>query len=215
MFKGPVKKAVILFSILLFPSVLYLLLSTGKHNFLVRPVYGPKEVTPHGDTLYYSIPNVQFEDCRDSRISLDDLDSNILVIVFFGTGNENLDSRINSQMLALQDRFREKSDVKVMSISLLEGDTTLCDVEANFNVNPEMWKVLRLTEQSAAEFAISSLFIDSPDGISFVKSTIVLVDKKRRIRGYRDASQYVEVKDLADDIKILKAEEFIPRKTKK
>ena len=46
------------------------------------------------------------------------------------------------------------------------------------------------------------------------ENALVLIDKKGHIRGYRDATQYVEVKELADDIKILKAEEFIPRKSK-
>lgn len=211
--KGPVKKAVLLFSILLFPSVLYLVLSTGKHNFMIRPFYGPKEVIAKGDTLFYQIPDVAFTNCKGSETSLKDLRGNILVVAFCSQNNLNLESRINSQMLAIQDRFREKSDVRIVSVSLVQESSALCRIEEAFDVNSEMWNVGMLKDISVKTFAEDYLLL--PKGDTLNESALVLIDKDGHIRGYRDASQYVEVKELADDIKILKAEEFIPRKKKK
>ena len=55
------KKIIILLFLLTFPSVFYVLLTTGKHNFIHLPFIGEKELAANGkDTIYHSIPDFKF-----------------------------------------------------------------------------------------------------------------------------------------------------------
>ena len=40
----------------------------------------------------------------------------------------------------------------------------------------------------------------------------VIIDRNNHIRGYYNGAEYLEVKEMIDAIKVLKAEEFIPKK---
>ena len=210
-----VRKAGMLLFILLFPAVLYLALSTGRHSFFNRPFYGPKTVIAENDTNYYQLSGIDFFDCRGDVFSFEELRGNIIVLSFFSQKNTALDSRINGQMLALQDRYRDRTDLKFISVIMDHNDTVpLCQLEADFKVNKEVWKVGVLKNVSLEHFEKDVLYIDDHNS-NFAKSIAVLIDKAGHIRGYRDASQYIEMKEIVDDIKILKAEEFIPRKKKR
>jgi hypothetical protein len=50
-----VRKFVILFLILLLPSIAYLVLSTGKHNIKPLGYFGPKELNAQTETLFTTV----------------------------------------------------------------------------------------------------------------------------------------------------------------
>src|ERR1700752_2569501 len=58
---GPqMKKKVILLSIILFPSLIYLFFEMTKANFKKMAYFGPKTVNEKGDTIYYTVPEINF-----------------------------------------------------------------------------------------------------------------------------------------------------------
>ncbi len=217
--KGKYRKAVLLLVILLFPSLLYILLSTAKHNFISRPHYGNHQVNELGDTVYYQVPPVEFMSCDSSRLDSASFQNKILIVCLFDPKDSKYGPRIYSQLVSLQDRFRENDDVALQTISLVSANDPangICELENQFHILKGKWNILALTDRDPAIYANTDLGIPPNDSLNLPIdiTTVVLIDKKRYIRGYYDGTQYAEVKRLTEDLKVVKAEELIPRKKK-
>jgi len=207
-------RSLMLLTILLFPSLLYVVLSTGSHNFIKRPIYGPKELSPQGDSIYYQLNGLTFLNCKTQEVELSSFQKNIVLYHFFEGKDSVLEKRKASQLIALHDRFKEKTDIKIVSIIL--GDSVrVCDFQNEYNLLSQQWQAIGF--ERSKNFVREKFILNIPEELQENQwaNLFVLVDKKGRIRTYRDGVQYVEEKALIDDIKILKAEEFIPKKKKK
>ena len=208
-----------LFLVLLFPSIIYVILSSGKHSFLHRPVFGPKTVNEAGDTNYYTVPAFSFTRCNGEEVSLNDFENVITVVGFYDPFDSLVTSRMSNQMMTLHERFRDNPEFVLISLSSSNDSNSIqeaCRIESEFPIVEGKW-LLGTLNQDVKEFAISQLFLDKSDSLQcgFNNQQMVLIDKQKRIRSYRDAIQYVETTAMADDMKVVKAEEFISKKTKK
>lgn len=203
-----------LLTILLFPSLLYVVLSTGSHNFINRPIYGPKSVSTSGDTNYYKLSGLQFDNCKAEKLDFSAFDNNIVLYHFVDDKDSVLEKRKASQLLAIHDRFKEKKTFKIVSIVL--GDTLqVCEFKREYNLVTPQWQAVGFAENLSLLKEKFILNLSEELKAKQWTSLFVLVDNQGRVRAYRDGVQYVEEKALIDDIKILKAEEFIPKKKKK
>ncbi len=217
------KKALILITILLVPSLLYLLLSTGTNNFKPLLIYGPKEVKASGDTLFHRIPNFQLTDQNGESFTNADLDSNIYVASFFFATCPTICPKMATNMLQVQDRFRDRKDFKLLSITVNpEHDTpeVLKEYAQEVHAMEDKWAFLTGEKDSIYQLAFDGYFVSAQrDSIApggFLHSAnIILVDGKGRIRGYFDGTSASETNDLFDAIEILLVEKYVPRKDKK
>lgn len=217
------KKALILITILLVPSLLYLLLSTGTNNFKPLLIYGPKEVNESGDTLYHRIPDFELTDQNGESFTNADLDSNIYVASFFFATCPTICPKMATNMLQVQDRFRDRKDFKLLSITVNpEHDTpeVLKEYAQEVHAMEDKWTFLTGEKDSIYQLAFDGYFVSAQrDSIApggFLHSAnIILVDGKGRIRGYFDGTSASETNDLFDAIEILLVEKYVPRKDKK
>ena len=215
------KKAALLFALLLFPSILYVVFSSGKHTFLYRPILGPKTVNVDGDTLYHSVSLFSFTNCAQNKISMKDLKGKIIVLGFYNNSDSLSSARIYTQMMTLHEKFETTKDFVLVSISVNNDPISVsgaCRVESRFPIQKGRW-LLGVLDDDVYEFATQQLFLESEESKtesspSFNYKKLVLLDKFRRIRSYSDALQYAETKILGDDIKVVIAEDFIPKKNK-
>jgi protein SCO1 len=71
--------------ILLVPSVFYLVVRTGKNNFIPLPVMGPREApaTAGGDTVYHTIGDYELISHLGQPVSQANFEGKILVTDFF------------------------------------------------------------------------------------------------------------------------------------
>ena len=215
-----VRKWVILFLILLFPSLLYVFLSTGKHQIIRLPHFGPKEfIAEPGkkrvDTTYYSIPSFVLIDQNQTEVSLSTIDKNTKVFSFICIDCENSPSkRILAELAQLQLQFEKRTDLKFITL-VVDAENVDSLKYQNFiqesNPSASLWKICKTENQLAKNFATNSLLIEDYSenkGSSF----FVIIDRNNHIRGYYNGAEYLEVKEMIDAIKVLKAEEFIPKK---
>ena len=210
------KKGAVLFAVLLFPSLVYVILSSGDHSFISRPVFGPKTLDD-SDTVYHQVSKIQYSNCRGEEFDVLSLREKIVVISFYNSKDSVLSSRINGQMMSIQDRFRDNTDVYIVSLGITEdslSEIKACEIAKDYQSNSgNKWKWAILSKMDADELAQNELFLPT-DSLTLEQdfAQVVLLDKKGRIRAYRDGRQYVEIKTLVDDIKIVKAEDFISKK---
>lgn len=215
-----VRKWIGLFLILLFPSLLYVVLSTGKHQIIRLPYYGEKKFVANDevkrvDTTYYSIPQFSAANHLGEKISLNFISGKTTVFSFVCANCNNSSSdRLNAEFAQLQLQFENRKDLNL--ISFVVNGTNLDSAQKvnyikNCSPNDNFWQICFTDNAISKTFAQAGLLIE--DYIDNIGSpTFVLVDSKLHIRGYYNGIEYLEVKELIDGIKVLKAEEFIPKK---
>lgn len=217
------KKALILILILLVPSLLYLLLSTGTNNFKPLLIYGPKEVNANGDTLYHQIPDFILTDQNGKKFTNNQLDSNIYVASFFFATCPTICPKMATNMLQVQDRFRDRNDFKLLSITVNpehDSPEVLKEYAQSVHAMEDKWTFLTGDKDKIYDVAFNGYFVSAQkDSIApggFLHSAnIILIDGKGRIRGYFDGTSASETNDLFDAIEILMVEKYVPRKKKR
>lgn len=216
------KKAAILVSILLLPSLFYLFLHTGENNFKSPSIYGPKEVGASGDTVYHRIPAFSLRNQNDEVFNRTDLEGKIVVADFFFATCPTICPKMATHMLEVQKHFYDREDFLLVSHTVNpEHDTVevLKEYAKKVHADESVWHFLTGPKEDIYELAFKGYFVNAlPDEIApggFLHSQmLILLDKKGRIRGYFDGTSTSEVNDLFDAIEILYTEEFAPLKEK-
>lgn len=218
-----IQKVVILVSILLLPSLLYLFLHSGENNFRRLPYYGPKTVDENGDTLYHSIPDFSLFNQNGQKIQLKDLKGNIVVADFFFATCPTICPKMATHMLEVQKHFYDRNDFALVSYTVNPEHDTVEVLRAyadKVHARDSVWNFLTGPKEEIYNLAFKGYFVNAlPDEIApggFLHSQLlILLDKQGHIRGYFDGTSTAEVNDLFDAIEILYKEEFAPLKERK
>lgn len=211
------KKALVLFALLLLPTLLYLVLTTGKHNF----VNLPHLVTESGDTA--KIPPFSFINQDGKTITNADYKGKIYVADFFFTTCPGICKTMTANMLRLQKEFEKNKDFYLLSHTVNpEKDTveTLRRYARDKGANTQNWNFVTGSKDSIYKIAASYFANASPDSLApggFLHSEFfILVDKEGNIRCRKeddgnikavyDGTSEADMRKLKDDIKVLIAE---------
>jgi protein SCO1/2 len=225
------KKGVLgLILILLVPSALYIFFSTGRHNIITLPIFGEREVivnTVDGkeqtDTVYHTIPPFNFIDEDGKSFGSTNLENKFYVAAYFFTQCPSICKDMSTNLKYLSGRVADFKDVEIVSFSCdPERDTVeaLKEYAQRYEYTSGQWHFLTGNKDSLYTLAIKGFLIPTSEDVlapgGFLHSEqFVLIDKKKRIRGFYDGTNLREVKRLIDEIKVLKAEAQIVRKKKK
>jgi len=210
-----IKKALILFAILIFPSIAYILITTGKNNFKHLPYFGPKELAANGDTIYHSVKSFKMTNQEGEVISDKDFEGKITVVNFFFASCQTICPKMTGQLQRVQDKFAALRDLKIISFTVdPERDSVkaLAAYGKQNLVRPRKWSLLTGKMEDIADLARNSYFavlVNSSDSNSVDidhSEKVVLVDKERHIRGIYDGTSKIEIDRLIDEIQVLKAE---------
>mgnify|MGYP001416970186 CR=1 FL=1 len=223
------KKAAILITILLVPSLLYLLLSTGTNNFKPLPYMGPKkvvEVEKDGrivvDTIYHTIPPFELIDQNGQLFSSKALEDKIYVANFFFATCPTICPKMSTNMLQVQDRFQDRDDFRLLSFTVNpEHDTpeVLKEYAEKVHATDGVWTFLTGNKDSIYSVGFNGYFVSAqkdsiaPGGFLH-SSNLMLIDGEGRLRGVFDGTSVSETNDLFDAIDILLVEKYVPRKGK-
>jgi len=205
MFKN---KKWLLLLIVLFPSAFWLILETGTINSRKLPHYGPKFLIGN-DTSFYSIGNINLETVSTTSIEqklYDTVNYPILALTFikekYLKENYRLDGLIDYAS-------HQKEDIdKIPFLLIYPKPDSL--TEKLFNLKDSLKITLKNIEQcyfknSKFDSINFAYFKEKPIYIDF--SFIILIDKKRNIRGYYDGRYTAEIKRLLQEYKHLRIKE--------
>lgn len=211
------KKIIILLFLLTFPSVFYVLLTTGKHNFIHLPYFGPKELAANGkDTIYHSVAPFSFINQDGKIITEKDYEGKIYVADYFFTTCQSICPKMATELQRVQDKFAyTKGLVQILSHTVNPENDSVPVLKAYSNMvhaDNTMWNFVTGNKKELYDMARNSYFLnalESGDGgpDDFIHSELfVLIDKEKHIRGIYDGTNIKAVNDLLDDIKVLIAE---------
>ena len=219
-------KQVLIWSILILPSAIYIFLTTGKHNFVHLPIVGPQT-----DSTYHTIPDFAFPNQFGDTITSKDYKGSIYVANFVFTTCPTICPVMTFQMRRVQQKFEEYPNFMILSHTVnpaYDSPEVLLEYAENMQADLQNWNFVTGTKESIYSMAPSYFVNAMEDGEApggFLHSEyFVLVDKEGRIRsreddngniiGVYDGTDVYEVGLLIDDIKVLMAEYNLAKKDK-
>jgi protein SCO1/2 len=222
------KKITYLVAILLLPSVVYLFLYTGEHNFTKLEYIGPREAILNSegkyDTNYHQIPYFEFINQDGKKVTRDDLLGHVYVADFFFATCPTICPKMTTNMSYLQKKFKDNINLRFLSITVNpENDSVavLADYAKKVHADTDSWDFVTGNKDSIYDVAFNGFFVSAqPDSIApggFLHSgMLILVDKNAHIRGYFDGTTHKVIKEqLIDAIDILYKEDLVPLKGSK
>ena len=210
------------------PSIAYLLLYTGKHNFQRLDYIGPREAIQNEDgkfdTLYHRIPYFELTNQDGKKITRDDLLGHVYIADFFFVTCPTICPKMTTNMSYIQKKFEGHPNIKFVSITVnpeYDSVEILKEYSEKVHADTKTWDFLTGSKDSIYNLAFEGFFVSAQrDSIApggFLHSgMLILVDKNAHIRGYFDGTTHKVVKEqLIDAIDILYKEDVVPLKGSK
>ncbi len=207
------------------PLSFYLVAKVLHKDQIVMPAhFGMKGVSPAGDTLWRTTGELQGVNQMNEPVSLNaGLEGKVLAIDAFFIDCTEICPRLSSNMALLQRVFRrtakQRNDTSVQLISITTQPETdsvprLREYADSYRANSDHWWFVQASPQATAHYLREELKLtgDAAGEGLMHSPTIVLLDKKRRIRGYYNGLDSAEVRKCADDIVLLTIEKDRPRR---
>ncbi len=216
------KKFIILLFLLTFPSVLYVILSTGKTNFIHLPYFGEKDLAANGkDTIYHSIPSFKFVNQDGDTITEKYYEGKIYVADYFFSTCKSICPTMATELQRVQEKFAyTKGLVQILSHTVNPENDSVPVLKAyseQVHADNAMWNFVTGDKKQLYDITRNGYFVNALEGDGgkddFIHSELfVLIDKEKHIRGIYDGTNIKAVNNLLDDIKVLIAEYMIKEK---
>ena len=184
----------------------------------VLPIYQPVMVDPvlvdesiQYVKKYHRIGAFSFTNQNNENITHKYYDGYIYVADFFFTTCPSICPIMTDNMVYLQSLLAAYPDVKLLSFSVtpnIDTPAVLKQYAVEKGVDDRRWNMLTGNKKDIYELARKSYLVVQEDGNGDEHDMIhtenfVLIDTKRRIRGYYDGTDINSVKKILNDIKIL------------
>ncbi|WP_020532125.1 SCO family protein [Flexithrix dorotheae] len=208
-----------------FVAILFLILSCGQKRDTVEklPFYNTPDFTPRWEgegnldlKNIHSISEFSLINQDNQQIDNSTLKGKIYVADFFFTTCSGICPKMSENMKLIQNEFLDDEQVLLLSHSVTpEYDTVeiLKNYAQTKGVRSGKWHLLTGDKKAIYKLARNSYFVDKELGFSktvndFLHTeNFVLVDGQGRIRGVYNGTLLLEVKNLIQDIKVLKKEQ--------
>jgi protein SCO1/2 len=187
-------------------------------------IYNPADVNPRlvDESILHvqknhSIADFNLINQNGKKITNKDYEGKIYIADFFFTRCQNICIAMAYNMSELQEFYKNDTDIMFLSHSvtpLIDSVSVLKEYALNKGVIDAKWNVTTGKKKHIYELARKSYFavLDEGNGDEndFIHTEqFILVDKKRRIRGYYDGTNDQEMEKLKEDIVFLKEEEAL------
>jgi protein SCO1/2 len=225
---NPIKKILILVTILAVPGFLYYLLQEkGKNRYKPLPIYGEKVVaaTFHSvrgkkipDTIYHKVEDYKLFNQAAESLSWKNYQGKIVLAnLFYSTAENDGIAIANKAIQSFTKAYAKNTMIHFISVSIdpeIDKPAVLSAYAKTINANAGKWDLLTGDSLQIKRLVKNGLLLDAlkinQDGKSKFTFTnmFVLLDSQHRIRGYYEATNQEALSKLDDEIKVLVAEEL-------
>lgn len=186
------------------------------------PIYNPIDIDPEAvdpELLRigrgHTVGDFSFSNQNGQLITQNDIDGKVFVAEYFFTTCATICPIMNKEMQRVQQAFSNKKDFKILSFTVDPANDDVQQMKhysTLHQADDAMWWFLTGEKSKLYELARKSFFVLKPAeaqnlgdaGGDFIHTNnFVLVDKKKRIRGYYDGTNAEEVDQLIIDIDLL------------
>ncbi|MCW9036612.1 SCO family protein [Altibacter sp.] len=188
---------------------------------VVLPVYQPAEVNAElvDSTLqhvkkYHTIANFALTNQNGERITQEDYKDKIYVADFFFTTCQTICPIMTDHMVLIQKELQNDAEVLLLSHTVtpeIDSVPQLKRYAVEKGVDDAKWNLVTGDKKQIYDLARKSYLAAkdnpySPDDLIHTEN-FVLIDSKKRIRGFYDGTNPEAISQLLEDIKILKKED--------
>ncbi len=196
----------------------YPLLKTEKK----LKVYQPADVNPRlvdmgkqGVHSNHSIADFSLINQEGRVVTEKDFEGKVYVADFFFATCPSICPIMSANIAKLQNAFKDEPKVMFLSHSVtptMDSVPVLAEYGLRYGADPARWMLTTGDKQHIYELARKSYFAVLDEGDGGVQDFIhtenfMLIDSRRQIRGYYDGTSDVDMRRLADEIRILLKEE--------
>lgn len=198
-------------------GIAYQMIKAGR----TLPIYSPAMLNPElvdkskqGVSKNHKIDDFALIDQFGNPFGTKDLEGKYYVTDFFFTTCPTICPDMSSQLVRVQEAYPNNPDFKIVSHSVTpEIDTpqVLLEYGKRYEANFDQWVFLTGDKKQIYDLARKSYFAATTEGDGgpddFIHTeNFILVDKKKRIRGFYDGTDPESVDQLITDIEILAQE---------
>ena len=163
----------------------------------------------------HTIGNFSFTNQDGITITEKEIENKVFVAEYFFSTCKSICPIMNQQMQRIQKTYKGNKSVKILSFTVdpeIDNSETLKTYAVQHGYQKGQWHFLTGTKSSLYSLARKSFFVLKPAeatnlgdaGNDFIHTNnFVLVDKKKRIRGYYDGTNPAEITELIEDIDLL------------
>lgn len=190
-----------------------------NNNKRVLPFYNSADFTAEWinqkDANYQSLHTIDTFSLTNQLghlITKDSLDGNIYVANFFFTSCTSICPKMVNNLQYLQDTFADNKDFKLVSFTVTPEEDSV-EILKNYGeihtINPSKWYLLTGNKDEIYKLGRMSYFAEKELGLKKDSSdflhteSMLLIDKKGRIRGIYNATQKADINRIIDDIRVL------------
>ncbi len=140
------------------------------------------------------------------EFKLSAMNGNVLLFNFFFSTCKGPCPLMNKKMEALQEKFANDANVKLVSITVDPAHDTAEVLKAyaeTFKANPEKWFFLTGSKESIHDVMQKQMKLGGAEDVNTHSTRIVLVDKDGSIKGYYDSASEEELAKLEVDARQL------------
>mgnify|MGYP002870804221 CR=1 FL=1 len=218
------KRALLIFGLLLIciPISYYYTLESNQKKL---PIVNPSELVDdvvdpelRNKSMGHTIQEFRFLNQNNRYVDSRELEGKIWIVEYFFATCPSICPIMNAELQRVQDAFKNDDQIKILSFTVNpENDSVsvLKKYAQDHNAIDNKWHFFTGDKKELYQLARQSFFLLKPAetanvgdaGGDFIHTNnFVLIDAKKRIRGYYDGTNPREVNELISDIQILKSE---------
>ena len=201
--------------LLVFSAVTIFLFYSALKPAKSLPIYNPSDVNPElVDTTvqyiskYHTISDFSFTNQNGKSITQKDYEGKIYVADFFFTSCKSICPKMTTNLVEVQKAFLDNSKVKLLSFSVMPDVDSVSVLKEYAKINSVIdskWNLVTGDKKAIYAMARKSYLAvkqGKPEELYDMVHTenFVLVDSKRRIRGFYDGTKKEEIQRLIEDI---------------
>ena len=201
--------------LLVFSAVTIFLFYSALKPAKSLPIYNPSDVNPElVDTTvqyiskYHTISDFSFTNQNGKTITQKDYEGKIYVADFFFTSCKSICPKMTTNLVEVQKAFLDNSKVKLLSFSVMPDVDSVSVLKEYAKINSVIdskWNLVTGDKKAIYAMARKSYLAvkqGKPEELYDMVHTenFVLVDSKRRIRGFYDGTKKEEIQRLIEDI---------------
>ena len=201
--------------LLVFSAVTIFLFYSALKPAKSLPIYNPSDVNPElVDTTvqyiskYHTISDFSFTNQNGKSITQKDYEGKIYVADFFFTSCKSICPKMTTNLVEVQKAFIHNSKVKLLSFSVMPDIDSVSVLKEYAKINGVIdpkWNLVTGDKKAIYAMARKSYLAvkqGKPEELYDMVHTenFVLVDSKKRIRGFYDGTKKEEIQRLIEDI---------------
>ena len=175
------------------------------------PYFGPKHALKVNDTTYHFIPDFEFTNQFNEKVTQTTLKNKIYVTEYFFTTCQSICPVMNTNLERVYKEFKDKPEFMIVSHTVdPEMDTVpvLMEYAKKHGVVSKKWLFLTGEKPKLYDIARKGYLLNAEEGTGDADDFIhtqnfALIDKDKHIRGFYDGTDSLEINRLIQDVKLL------------